>query len=188
MTPKSFPSTVTNVEGDADCKAHAHLCLQAGALSQRRPEVGRISNKNEMAIPIRKTVALTFVSALFSAIAFVFLDFTRGFSQNALSGAIVGAVSGLVMCAALCVLEPQLMPQANVRHSKTGTVSNAIIGGFVGLIVTSVLVTIAFTIVGQINHLPDPFLWGALISALAGWALGALIGAMIGASWEQMRL
>ena len=135
-----------------------------------------------------RMIVFALLSALLLAIAFTILDFSENFVQNVLSGAIVGAITGVVICAAIGVLERELIPQEDIRHSATGTVSNVIIGGCVGLIAASVLVTITFTIVGQINHLPDPFLWGALISTLAGWPLGILIGVIIGAGWRRVRL
>ena len=139
---------------------------------------------NEKRIDIKKTTTFTIISTFLLASAFAIFDFSGDLAQDTLSGAIVGAFSGLVICVVVCVLEHKLMPQVDARHSRTSTFSNAIIGGFIGLIVTSVLVTITFTISGLINHLPDPFLWGMLITALAGWVLGALIGAIIGAGWR----
>ena len=144
------------------------------------------ADMNERVLTIRKAITFVFVSSLLLAIAFAILDFSGDFTQNALSGAIVGAISGLVICATVCVFENKLMPQVDYRYFRTGIVPNAIVGGYIGLIVTSVLITITFTIVGLINHLPDPYRWGTLISALAGWLLGALMGAIIGASWRLL--
>lgn len=133
---------------------------------------------------MRKTAKFMLISALLLAIASTIVGYSESVVQNAVSGAIVGALSGLLTCAAVCGLGNRLMPQVDARHPGTSAITGAIIGGYVGLIVTSVLVTLAVTIVGSINHLPAPFLCGALLSSLGGWAIGGLLGVLIGVSWS----
>jgi hypothetical protein len=89
---------------------------------------------------------------------------------------------------AVCLLGRKLIPQDDVRHSTTGTITNTLIGAHVGLIVTSVVVTVTFTIVGTINNLPDPLVWAALISGLGGSVVGATLGATIGTRREGVWL
>lgn len=140
---------------------------------------------HERARTIGRTVTLMLVAALFLTITFSLFGFSKSFVQNAVSGAIAGALSGLLICMAVCVLGPRLSSWVDTGRSGSDALLNAIVGGYAGLIITSILVTIAFTAVGMINHLSHPFLWGAVVGALSGWSLGAILGAIIGASWRQ---
>jgi hypothetical protein len=135
---------------------------------------------------IRRTVLFMLVSAFLLTIAFFIFGVSENPVQNLAIGLAVGAISGLVTCAAVCKIGDKLMPEADVRRSRTGVITSAIIGGYVDLMVTSILVTLALTIIGVINDVPAPFLWGALVSCLGGWIAGALVGGIIGASWERV--
>lgn len=139
-------------------------------------------------MPIRKTVTLTLVSALLLAVASAIVGYSESLVHNALFGAIVGALSGLLICAIVCRVGNELASQIGAGHPRTGTIGNVIVGACVGLIITSVLVTVSLTAVGLINHRPDPFLWGAMISSLGAWVLGGLLGALIGAAWSRGQL
>lgn len=140
---------------------------------------------NRGVIDIRKMVTFMVVGALILAVIFAVLGLPASMAQNALSGAIVGAIAGMLICMAICVLGRMLLPVADASNDRPSIASNAIIGGYVGLIFVSILTTIAFTLVGVFNHLPNPFLWGTLISALVGWFVGAFLGVLIGVTWNR---
>jgi hypothetical protein len=136
-------------------------------------------------IDIKKMVTFTVVGALLLAIVFAALGLPASRAQNALSGAVVGAIAGVLICMAICVLGRSLSSPDPVADYRPSVAANAIVGGYVGLIIVSVLTTITFTLVGVFNHLPNPFLWGTLVSALVGWIAGAFLGVLIGATWEK---